>query len=339
MESLSAGDIVALVGLDDVDIGDTVTDVDHPEAMPPVKIDEPTLDMVFRINDSPFTGQDGKPLTSRELKDRLDKELQRNIALRVRPSDRGEEYIVSGRGLLHLTILLETIRREGYELSVGKPRVIIREIDGVKMEPVEHLVVDVPGNHVGSVMAQVLERQGQLMSMDSGESLAHLEFTIPARGLIGLRTRLMTATSGMAIVHHTFHEYQPVKPALPSRLNGVMISTETAKATAYALEDLQERGVMFVAPMEPVYEGQLVAQHVRDNDLPVNVCREKKLTNIRNANAEIKTVLKQPRQFDLEAALEYIEDDELVEVTPTAIRLRKILLKESDRKKAGRRGG
>ena len=335
-EELTAGDICAVVGLDEADIGDTIADFDKPEALPAIAIDEPTLDMVFRINDSPFTGQDGKPLTSRELRDRLDRELQRNVAMRVRPSEGGDQYVVSGRGILHLSILLETMRREGSELSVGKPKVIIKDVNGVKMEPVEYLVVDVPGSHVGPVRAIVLERQGQCMKMEAGGELTHLEFTIPARGLIGIRTRMMTATSGLAIVHHNFHEYQPVRPALPGRANGVMVATESGKATAYALESLQERGILFVAPMEPIYEGEIVAEHCRENDLPVNAAREKKLTNIRSATSEIKTVLKAPRKFELESALEYIEDDELVEITPKSIRLRKARLKEADRKKADR---
>ena len=339
MDEMAAGDICALVGLDGADIGDTVCDFDHPNPMPAIPIDEPTLDVVFRINDSPFSGQDGKPLTNRELRDRLKRELESNVALRVRPSEeRPEEFIVSGRGLLHLSILLENIRREGSELSVGKPRVIFKEINGQKMEPYEYLVVDVPSAQVGPVMSLVLERQAQCMKMESGTELTHLEFTIPARGLIGLRTRMMTATSGLAIMHHSFHDYGPIKPTLPGRANGVMIETETGKATAYALENLQERGVLFVGPMEPIYEGQLVAEHCRDNDLPVNAAREKKLTNIRSSTSEIKTVLKPPRAFELEAALEYIEDDELVEITPKSIRLRKLLLKEADRKKAGRKG-
>jgi GTP-binding protein len=335
---LMAGDICCLVGIDEADIGDTIADFDQPEQLPSIDIDEPTLDMVFRINDSPFTGQEGKPLTLRELKERLDKELQRNVALRVRPSDRGDEYIVSGRGLLHLSVLIETMRRENSEISVGKPRVIIKEIDGTKMEPVEYLVVDVPSSHVGSVMAIVLERQGQCQKMEATGDSTHLEFTIPARGLIGMKTRMMTATSGMAIMTHNFHEYAPMKPALPGRLNGVMIATETGKATAFAIESLQERGNMFVSHMDPVYEGQIVAEHCRDNDLPVNVAREKKLTNMRSATSEIKTVIKQAREFDLEAALEYIEDDELVEITPKSVRIRKARLKEADRKKFDRKG-
>ena len=338
VDELGAGDIVALVGLDDADIGDTVADFDQPEALEEIHIDEPTMDMVFRINDSPFAGQDGKPLTSRELRDRLDKELQRNVALRVRPTEGADSYIVSGRGVLHLSVLIESMRREGAELSVGKPRVIIKEIDGQKMEPVEYLVVDVPASHVGPVMAIVLERQGQCLKMEAGDELTHLEFTIPARGLIGIKTRMMTATSGLAIMTHNFHEYQPIKPLLEGRANGVMISLETAKATAYAIESLQERGALFVEHMEPVYEGQVVAEHCRDNDLTVNVTREKKLTNMRASGAEIKTVIKPKRVFELEAALEYIEEDELVEVTPNFIRMRKWSLKESDRKKAGRKG-
>ncbi|HEX3152841.1 MAG TPA: translational GTPase TypA [Gemmataceae bacterium] len=339
IDTLAAGDICAVVGLDEADIGDTIADFDRPEALPAIAIDEPTLDMVFRINDSPFCGQEGKPLTSRELRDRLDRELQRNVAMRVRPSESGDQYIVSGRGLLHLSILLETMRREGSELAVGKPKVIIKEVNGQKMEPFEYLVIDVPASHIGPVMALVLERQGQCMKMEGGDELTHLEFVIPARGLIGMRTRLMTATSGLAIVHHNFHEYGPVKPLQEGRASGVMVSTETGKATAYALEGLQDRGILFVAPMEPIYEGQLVAEHCRDNDLPVNAAREKKLTNIRSATSEIKTVLKPPRRFELEAALEYIEDDELVEITPKSVRLRKALLKEADRKKADRNKG
>jgi len=337
VDELGAGDIVALVGLDDADIGDTVADFDQPEALEEIHIDEPTMDMVFRINDSPFAGQDGKPLTSRELKDRLDKELQRNVALRVRPTEGADSYIVSGRGVLHLSVLIESMRRENSELAVGKPRVIIKEIDGQKMEPVEYLVVDVPASHVGPVMAIVLERQGQCLKMEAGDELTHLEFTIPARGLIGIKTRMMTATSGMAIMTHNFHEYQPIKPALDGRANGVMISLETAKATAYAIESLQERGALFVEHMEPVYEGQVVAEHCRDNDLTVNVTREKKLTNMRASGAEIKTVIKPKRVFELEAALEYVEEDELVEVTPNFVRMRKWFLKESDRKKSGRK--
>jgi GTP-binding protein len=334
---LAAGDICALVGLEDVDIGDTVADFENAIALPPVAIDEPTLDMVFRINDSPFAGQDGTPLTGRQLRERLYRELESNVALRVRPSEaRADEFIVSGRGLLHLSILLENIRREGSELAVGMPKVITREIDGRLMEPIEYLVVDVPAHLTGTVMGLVLERQAQCVKMEGTPEATHIEFTIPARGLIGLRTRMMTATSGLAILHHNFYEYQPVRSAIAGRANGVMVSTETGKATGHAIENLQERGILFVAPMEPVYEGQVVAEHCRDNDLPVNICREKKLTNMRAAGAEKTVPIKPPRQFSLETALEYIEEDELVEITPKAIRLRKIYLKENDRKRVER---
>jgi GTP-binding protein len=341
-QELSAGDICALVGLDDVDIGDTVADPENAVALPPLAVDEPTLDMVFRINDSPFAGKEGSPLTGRQLRERLMKELLSNVALRVRPSEaRADEFIVSGRGLLHLSILLENIRREGSELAVGKPRVITRVIDGVEMEPIEYLVIDVPASYTGAVMGLVLERQAQCIKMEGVQESTHIEFTIPARGLIGLRTRMMNATSGQAIMHHNFYEYQPLRQAIPGRANGVMVSTETGRATAHAIENLQERGILFVAPMEAVYQGQVVAEHCRDNDLPVNVCREKKLTNMRASGSEKTVPLKPPRQFSLETALEYIEEDELVEVTPTAIRLRKMLLDETARKRADRhaRGG
>ncbi len=334
---VTAGDICAVVGLDEVDIGDTVADPENAVALPPIKIDEPTLDMIFRINDSPFAGQDGEYVTSRQLRDRLMKELESNVALRVVPSEeKRDEFHVSGRGLLHLGILLENMRREGYELSVGKPHVITKEVNGQRHEPIEYLVVDVPSRSVGAVMELVGNRKAELVKMDSRGEHTHLEFTIPARGLIGLRTRLLNATSGEAIMHHNFYDYQPARGAIPARLNGVMVSTETGRATPYALDNLQERGTLFIGGGEQVYEGQVVGEHCRDNDLPVNVCREKKLTNIRAASADKSIILKPPRVMTLEQALEYIEEDELVEVTPKAVRLRKVLLKESDRKKHAR---
>ncbi|HXG10103.1 MAG TPA: translational GTPase TypA [Gemmataceae bacterium] len=338
-DEVGAGDICAVVGLEEVDIGDTIADPGTPEPLPPIKVDEPTLDMVFRINDSPFAGQDGTYLTSRQLRDRLLKELKSNVALRVTPSEeRRDEFHVSGRGLLHLGILLENMRREGYELSVGKPKVITRQVDGRVLEPIEYLVVEVPPGSVGAVMELVGSRRAECVRLDSRGKLTHIEFTIPARGLIGLRTRLLNATGGEAIMHHTFYDYQPARGPIPARVNGVMVSTETGRATAYALENLQERGVLFIGPGEPVYEGQIVGEHCRDNDLPVNVCREKKLTNIRASTAEKSILLKPPRQLTLELALEYIEEDELVEVTPRAIRLRKIHLKEADRRRHARQG-
>jgi GTP-binding protein len=268
------------------------------------------------------------------------KELERNVALRVVPSEeRRDEFHVSGRGLLHLGILLENMRREGFELSVGKPKVINREANGQKLEPIEYLVIEVPQDSVGPVMELVGNRRAECLKMDARGEMTHLEFTIPARGLIGLRTRLLNATRGEAIMHHNFYDYQPVRGSIPARVNGVMISTETGSATGHAIENLQERGILFVAPQEQVYEGQIVAEHCRDNDLPVNVCREKKLTNVRAATSEKTVVLKPPRKMTLELALEYIEEDELVEVTPASIRMRKIHLKESERKKVARQGG
>jgi GTP-binding protein len=337
-DEVGAGDICAVVGLEKVDIGDTIADFDNPVALPPITVDEPTLDMLFRINDSPFAGQVGTYVTSRQLRDRLMKELESNVALRVRPSEeRRDEFYVSGRGLLHLSILLENMRREGYELSIGKPRVITKEVNGQTLEPIEYLVIEAPPSSVGAVMELVGNRRAECLKLDARGEMTHIEFTIPARGLIGLRTRLMNATSGEAIMHHNFYDYQPVRGPIPGRVNGVMASTETGRSTAYALENLQERGTLFIGAAEPVYEGQIVGEHCRDNDLPVNVCREKKLTNVRASTAEKTILLKPPRQLTLELALEYIEEDELVEVTPSAIRLRKMLLKEADRRRQARR--
>jgi GTP-binding protein len=336
-EEVSAGDICAVVGLEDVDIGDTIADVDNPKALPPIRVDEPTLDMIFRINDSPFVGKEGDYVTSRQLRDRLFKELESNVALRVKPSEeRRDEFHVSGRGLLHLGILLENMRREGYELSVGKPRVLTKQVDGKVLEPIEYLVIEVPPASVGAVMELVGNRRAECLKLDARGETTHVEFTIPARGLIGLRTRLLNATSGQAIMHHNFYDYQPVRGSIPGRVNGVMISTETGRSTAYALENLQERGTLFVGAGESVYEGQVVGEHCRDNDLPVNACREKKLTNVRASTAEKTILLKPPRQMPLELALEYIEEDELVEITPAAIRLRKMFLKEQERRKLAR---
>ncbi len=333
-ESISAGDVCAIVGLDEADIGDTICEFDKPLPLPPMAIDEPTLDMLFKVNDSPFAGQDGKPLTSRELRARLDSELQHNVALRVKPGERESEFIVSGRGLLHLGVLLETIRREGGEIAVGKPKVITKEVDGKTLEPVEYLVVEAPNEHSSSVMRLVLERQGECIKMEGGHgNSTHMEFHIPARGLIGLRTRMLTATQGTAIMHHNFHDYRPARPGMPGRSAGVLISLETSKTTAYAIEGLQDRGSLFVAPAEAVYEGQIVGEHCRDNDLTVNVTRLKPLTNMRAAGSDKTVPLKPPMRFSLEMALEYIDDDELVEITPTSLRMRKLYLKENERKK------
>ena len=337
VDQVSAGDLCAIVGLESVDIGDTIADPEQPVALPPVKVDEPTMTMLFRINDSPFAGQEGTYVTSRQIRDRLNRELEKNVALRVEPGKTSDEFIVSGRGVLHLGILLETMRREGFELSIGKPEVIIREIDGVPCEPIEELVIDVPNTTVGKVMELVGGRKAEVKKMEPrGESITHLAFEIPARALIGLRGRLLTATQGEAIMHHTFLRYAPVVSEPLRRPVGVLISTETGAVTSYAVEGLHDRGVLFVVPGDQVYSGQVIGEHNRDNDLTVNITRLKHLTNIRSANKEATVTLKAPRRMSLEECIEYVEDDELIEVTPGPIRMRKKLLDESMRKKADR---
>lgn len=337
VQEIQAGDLCAVVGLETVDIGDTLADMANPVALPAVAIDEPTLDMTFRINTSPFAGQEGKFVTSRQIRDRLDKELQTDVALRVEQGASGEEFLVSGRGLLHMGILLETMRREGFELSVGKPHVIIKEIDGRKMEPVEQLVVDVPEEFVGAMMQIVGERRGLMDHMEPKGEFTSLEFTIPSRGIIGLRTRLLNASGGNAMINHTFLRYDEYLGPMPARANGVMMATESGQVTAYALDQLSDRGVMFVKPGDQVYEGQIVGEHNRDKDLPMNVVRKKQLSNMRSANKESTVTLKQPRDVYLEGALEYIEEDELVELTPDSIRMRKKQLREAERRRDSRR--
>ncbi|QEL19669.1 translational GTPase TypA [Limnoglobus roseus] len=332
IEMVSAGDVCAVVGIDDADIGDTICDFDKPMGLPPLSIDEPTLDMLFKVNDSPFASLDGKPMTSRELRARLDSELQHNVALRVKQGERESEFIVSGRGLLHLGVLLENIRREGGEIAVGKPKVIMKEVDGKTLEPIEYLVVEAPNEHSSSVMRLVLERQGECIKMEGGlGNSTHMEFHIPARGLIGLRTRMLTATQGTAIMHHNFHEYRQARAGMPGRANGVYISKNTAKVTAYSVDGLS--GTLFVAPGEEVYEGQVVGEHGRDKDLTVNITDPKPLTNMRASGTDAKAAIKPPMRFSMEMALEYIDDDELVEITPNHLRMRKLYLKENDRKK------
>jgi GTP-binding protein len=333
---VAAGDICAVVGLDSVDIGNTIADLDDPKPLPIVRIDEPTLHMTFRVNDSPFTGRSGKFLTSGHLRERLDKELQRNVALRVEPGPTPEEFHVAGRGVLHLSVLIENMRREGYELAVGKPKVVFRELDGKKTEPIELCVVEVPTAHVGPIMELMGLRRAICNKMETRDNQSRIEFTIPARGLIGLRNRLMTATQGTIVMHHNFYEYEFFRGSIPHRGNGVLIASESGQVTAYALDNLAARGVMFVSPGQQVYQGQIVGEHCREDDIVVNVCRGKKLTNIRAASADKTVVLKTPRQITLEIALEFIEDDELVEVTPEAFRLRKRHLNESARKRAAR---
>jgi GTP-binding protein len=336
VDEVAAGDICAVVGLDSVDIGNTIADPDDPRPLPLVRFEEPTLHMTFRVNDSPFAGRSGKYLTSGHIRDRLEKELQRNVSLRVAPGHTPEEFQVSGRGVLHLSVLIENMRREGYELAVGKPKVIYRELDGKKTEPIELCVVEVPSPRVGPVMELMGVRRAICTKMEARDELTYMEFTIPSRGLIGLRNRLMTATQGTLIMHHNFLDYEFLRGSIPHRANGVQIASENGQVTAYALDNLSDRGVSFVSPGDQVYGGQIVGEHCRDDDIVVNVCRGKKLTNIRAASADKTVVLKTPREITLEIALEFIEDDELVEVTPEALRLRKRHLTENDRKRAFR---
>jgi GTP-binding protein len=336
-EEVQAGDVCAVVGIEDVEIGDTICHREHLRPMPRLTIDEPTLEMVFTINSSPYAGREGKYVTNRQLRERLFKELERNVALRVRQIEGSDAFAVSGRGVLHLSVLIESMRREGYELSVGKPQVITREVNGVKEEPFETLVVEVPSDKLGPVMELVGARRGETEEMHIRGEFTHCKFLIPARGLIGLRTRLLNGTQGTAIVHHRFAGYKPMIGDVPKRANGVYVSMVTGKANAFGLNTLQERADMFVTHNDEVYEGQIVGENARDNDLAVNPTKEKKLTNMRASGTDDNILLKPPRKMELEAALEYIEDDELVEITPTQIRLRKMLLKEQDRRRADRR--
>ncbi|MCA9121161.1 MAG: translational GTPase TypA [Planctomycetaceae bacterium] len=337
VESASAGDVVAILGLEGVEIGDTICDATRPVAMPRLKVDEPTLEMVFTINSSPLVGKEGKFVTTRQLKARLQKELERNVALRVRPIEGTDAMAVSGRGVLHLSVLIETMRREGFELSVGKPHVITRDNNGVKEEPFESLVIEVPTDKFGPVMELVGERRGALEHMTAHGEYTHADFIIPARGLIGLRTRLLNATQGTAIIHHRFAEYRPIEGDIPRRPNGVLVSMVPGKAVGFALDSLQQRADLFVAPGDVIYEGMIVGENSRDNDMPVNPSKEKKLTNMRASGSDDNIMLKPPRKLSLEAALEYIEDDELVEVTPSQIRLRKMILSETDRRRDSRK--
>lgn len=332
----TAGDVVALVGLEGVEIGDTICHPDVSQAFPRVSVDEPTLQMIFTINSSPLAGREGKFVTGRQLRERLFRELQRNVALRVQAAEGADAFRVSGRGILHLAVLIETMRREGFELSVGKPQVLKKVIDGETCEPFESLVVEVPADRIGPVMEMVGSRRGEMIEMNPRGDYTSILFHIPARGLIGLRTRMLNATQGTAIMHHRFLEYRFAEGEIPHRQNGVMVSMAAGKAVPFALFGLQQRADMFVAPGEEVYEGMIVGENVRDNDLPVNPTREKKLTNMRASGSDENILLKPPRQLSLEAALEYIEDDELVEITPSNIRLRKTLLREAERRRMAR---
>jgi GTP-binding protein len=332
-----AGEVVAIVGLEEAEIGDTICDTQNPIPLPRINVDEPTLEMIFSINTSALVGREGKFVTTRQLKNRLMKELERNVALRVRPVPGTDTMAVAGRGVLHLSVLIETMRREGFELSVGKPRVIIRENNGVKEEPFESLVIEVPSDKIGPIMELVGERRGALEQMNTRGDFTFAAFLIPARGLIGLRTRLLNATQGTAIIHHRFAKYAPIEGGIPRRTNGVLVSMVSGKAVAFGLDGLQQRADMFVGPGDEVYEGMVVGENVRENDLDVNPTKEKKLTNMRASGNDDNILLKPPRRMSLEAALEYIEEDELVEITPSNIRLRKVLLKETDRRKAARK--
>ncbi|MBU6172719.1 MAG: translational GTPase TypA [Planctomycetes bacterium] len=334
-----AGDIVAVVGLENIEIGDTICNRGEVNPLPRLQVDEPTLEMIFSINSSPLAGRDGKYVTTRQLRARLEKELERNVALRVRPVEGSEAFAVRGRGVLHLAVLIETMRREGYEMSISKPRVVLKEIKGVLSEPYEVLNVEVPTDRMGPVMEMVGNRRGKVEEMTPRGEYTLLRFSIPARGLIGLRTRMLNATQGTAIIHHRFSGYQPLEADLPRRQNGVLVSMVPGRAIPYALFALQERSELFVAPGDDVYEGMIVGENARDNDLVVNPTKEKKLTNIRASGSDENIILKPPRQLFLEAALEYIEDDELVEVTPKVIRLRKVHLRESDRRRQGKSAG
>jgi len=338
VEAAEAGDVVALIGLESVDIQDSICAAENPQPMDFEDVEPPTLTMIFSVNDSPFVGKEGKYVTSRNLRERLFKELESNVALKVEETDRKDAFRVSGRGLLHLGILIENMRREGYELSISKPNVIMkRDEEGNLLEPIEYLVVDVPESNLGSVMGLVGNRKAELVRQDNREGQVHLEFTIPARGLIGLRTRMMTASQGQAIMHHNFHEYAPVRGEIPGRTNGVMICNVVGKANPFAMNTLQDRGVMFVEPGSEVYEGQVVAEHCRPDDVVVNPTKTKQLTNMRTTSSDENIILKPARQMTLEQALEYIEDDELVEVTPRNIRLRKEQLTENARKRANKK--
>lgn len=336
VESVKSGDICALVGIEDFEIGDTVADLNNPEPLPRIAIDEPTMSMTFTINDSPFFGKDGKFVTSRHIHDRLTKELDRNLALRIKKADHEDSWTVFGRGVLHLSVLIETMRREGFELQVGQPQVIIREIDGKKCEPVEMLTINVPEDYSSKIIDMVTRRKGEMVSMTTQNDRLHIEFIIPSRGIIGLRNNVLTASAGEAIMAHRFHEYQPWKGDIERRTNGSLIAMEGGTAYAYAIDKLQDRGRFFIFPQEEVYAGQVVGENAKDNDIVVNVTKSKKLTNMRASGADDKARIIPPVVFSLEEALEYIKEDEYVEVTPHHLRIRKIILDEIERKRANK---
>jgi len=333
VQEVQAGDICAIIGLEDFEIGDTVADALEPEALPTIAIDEPTMSMLFTINDSPFFGKDGKFVTSRHIKDRLEKELERNLAMRLEKTDSADKFIVFGRGVLHLSVLIETMRREGYELQIGQPQVIIKEIDGRKHEPIEELTIDLPEHVSGKAIEMVTLRKGEMLSMQPKGERMVCEFLMPSRGIIGLRNQLLTATAGEAIMNHRFKEFQPYRGEIPGRNNGSLISMEKGSAIPYSLDKLQERGKFFVAPNEEIYTGQVIGENSRADDMVVNVTKTKKLSNVRSSGTDDKVRLAPPIKFSLEEALEYIQADEYVEVTPKSLRLRKVYLDENQRKR------
>ena len=335
-DSVSSGDICAVVGLENFEIGDTICDFENPEPLPPIAIDEPTMSMLFTINDSPFFGREGKFCTSRHINDRLEKELEKNLALRVKKAEGNDKWIVSGRGVLHLSVLIETMRREGYELQVGQPQVIYKEIDGVKCEPIEELTINVPEEFSSKMIDMVTRRKGEMVSMESQGDRVNIEFDIPSRGIIGLRTNVLTASQGEAIMAHRFKEYQPFKGEISRRTNGSMIAMETGTAFAYSIDKLQDRGKFFISPQDEVYAGQVVGEHVHDKDLVVNVTKAKQLTNTRASGSDDKARIIPPVIMSLEEALEYMKEDEYVEVTPKSMRLRKIILNHLERKRYNR---
>ena len=336
-DAVSSGDICAVVGVEGFEIGDTICDFENPEPLPPIAIDEPTMSMLFTINDSPFFGKEGKFVTSRHIQDRLTKELDKNLALRVRKSELEDgKWIVSGRGVLHLSVLIETMRREGYELQVGQPQVIFKEIDGVKCEPIEELTISVPEEYSSKMIDMVTRRKGDLVSMETQGDRVNIEFDMPSRGIIGLRTNVLTASAGEAIMAHRFKCYQPYKGEIERRSNGSMIAMESGTAFAYAIDKLQDRGKFFIYPQDEVYAGQVVGEHVHENDLVINVTKSKKLTNMRASGSDDKARIIPPVVFSLEEALEYIKEDEYVEVTPKSMRMRKVILDETERKRANK---
>ena len=339
VDSVKCGDICAITGIENFEIGDTITDFESPEAMPLMKIDEPTMSMLFTINNSPFFGKEGKFVTSQKIRERLMKEMEKNLALRVDETNSADQWLVFGRGILHLGVLVETMRREGYELQLGQPRVVLKEINGRIHEPIEILTVDVPEIHSGKVIEYASQRKGEMISMMPKGDMVRLEFEIPSRGLIGLRNNLLTATQGEAIMAHRLKDFEPWKGAMPMRINGVLISKEKGAATPYSMDKLKDRGTFFIHPGAEVYAGQLMGEHIKPGDLVVNLCTAKQMTNFRAAGKDDNTVLAPPREFSLEEAMEYIQEDEYVEVTPDNIRLRKVFLDENERKRSSSKMG